>query len=102
MNAPKTVAQAGALGIIPTMFFRDITHDGDHLHARFKKLGELPGRTFSEITTTVCMDPTEVTYLEDGNRIYRWAQPGYEIEMLFDHSDHCIKVLHECTRLFTD
>jgi hypothetical protein len=84
------------------MFFRDITHDGYHLHSKFKKLGELPGRSFGEITTSVCMDPIEVTYLEDGNRIYRWAQTGYEIVMLFDHSDHCIKVLHECTPLFTD
>jgi len=84
------------------MFFRKITHDGDHLHAKFKKLGELPGRSFNEITTHVCMDPSEVTFLEDGTRIYKWAQTGYEITMLFDHGDRCLKVTHECCHLFTD
>jgi hypothetical protein len=87
---------------MPDMFFRNITHAGDRLHAKFKELGELTGRSFSEITTHVCMDPVEVTYLQDGTRIYRWAETGYEITMLFDHDDRCTKVTHECCHLFTD
>ena len=86
------------------MFFRhhDISDEGAHLHAQFKKLGELPGRSFNEITVHVCMDPVEVKYLEDGTRVYKWARVGYEIEMLFDHSDRCIKVMHECAKLFPE
>jgi hypothetical protein len=82
--------------------FHDIADEGAHLHAKFKKLGELPGRSFNEITIHVCMDPTEVKYLDDGTRVYRWARPGYEIEMLFDHADRCMKVMRECTGLFPD
>ena len=79
-----------------------ITDEGDRLHAKFKKLGELPGRSFNEITIHVCLDPDEVTYLDDGTRTYRWSKLGYEITILCDHSDRCIKVLHECSRLLPE
>lgn len=79
-----------------------ITDEGDHLHAKFKKLGNLPGRSFNEITTHVCLDPEEVTYLDDGTRVYRWAKPGYEITILCDRGDRCIRVMHECSRLLPE
>ena len=79
-----------------------ITDEGDHLRAKFKKLGDLSGRSFREITIHVCLDPDEVIYLDDGTRTYRWSKLGYEITILCDRSDHCVKVLHECSQLFPD
>jgi hypothetical protein len=86
------------------MFFRHfhITDEGDHLHAKFRKLGDLPGRSFDEITMHVCLDPEEVIYLDDGNRVYRWAKLGYEITILCDHTDRCVKIMHERSKLFPD
>ncbi len=67
---------------------------GNELQKRFISLGDLKGKSLSEIQS-VCGAPSSISYGADGVKIYQWMATGYHIVLLFDENDICLGISSE-------
>ncbi len=79
------------------------TAKGNILHEDFVKLGNLKGRTLSEIVAAVGpyteKETCIITDMGDApGTKYTWAERNYLITLLFDQNNICLCVTHEITK----
>lgn len=60
----------------------------------FQDLGQLSGKSFSEIQSKVG-SPSSVSATGDGGTVKQWMATGYHIALIFDENDVCQGVSHE-------
>ena len=61
---------------------------GNALQNNFVKLGVIKGKTLNEIISA-CGQPSAVSALGDGRRLYLWQATGYHIALIFDENNIC-------------
>lgn len=66
---------------------------GNLLQQRFVELGQLTGKTRSEIIAAVG-PPNSISAVGDGKSLLQWMASGYHIALLFD-GEICLGVNHE-------
>lgn len=66
---------------------------GNLLQQKFVGLGQLPGKTKSEILAVVG-PPNSVSAVGDGKSLLQWITPGYHIALVFD-GEVCLGINHE-------
>jgi hypothetical protein len=72
----------------------DVTAAGRALHARFFALGDLSGKTATEIIARVGA-PTSRSSMANGQTLLQWQATGYHMALLFDAEGKAVKITHE-------
>ena len=62
----------------------------------FQDLGELKGKTLTEIQSKVG-SPSSVSATGDGGTLRQWMATGYHIALIFDENEICQGVSHEAS-----
>lgn len=69
---------------------------GAGLSQKFVALGNLQGRSYSEIVAVVGA-PSAISATADGGSVRQWMASGYHIALLFDANEVCLGVSHEAS-----
>ena len=72
----------------------DVTAPGRALHARFMSLGNMTGKTATEIVTVVGR-PTSISSMAHGMSLLQWQATGYHIAILFGAQGQFLKISHQ-------
>ena len=69
---------------------------GAGMQKLFQDLGELKGKSLSEIVSKVG-SPSSVSATGDGGTLRQWMATGYHIALIFDENEICLGVSHEAS-----
>jgi hypothetical protein len=75
----------------------DVTAPGRELHERFLKLGNMTGKTSTEIIDAVGQ-PSSISSLGTGKTLLQWQATGCHMAVLFDADDKFVKITHQYAR----
>ncbi|MDE7083659.1 MAG: hypothetical protein K2O81_00285 [Clostridia bacterium] len=87
------VAAVIIVALVGGLVSYSIRAQGRELNKKFVALGELKGKTYTEIKNEVGAE-NSISYTENGC-LRKWVRPSYNITLLFDKDDVCLGVSSE-------
>jgi hypothetical protein len=70
-----------------------IVSPGRELHARFKSLGEMSGKTLDDVVSVVG-PPSSSSSIAFGHTLLQWQATGCHVALLFDRNNQFVSVRH--------
>lgn len=67
---------------------------GGMLQGKFAKLGNLKGKSYSEIQRE-CGKESAISHMPDGKKLIQWQATGYHIALIFDENYICEGITDE-------
>lgn len=76
----------------------DIYVEGRRIYAAFRSLGNMKGKTFSELQKAAG-EPSSISHHANGTRLRQWQATGFHMSILFDKEDRVLRITHQYTKL---
>ena len=70
-----------------------IVSPGRELHARFKSLGDMSGKTLDDVVSVVG-PPSSRSSIAFGHTLLQWQATGCHVALLFDRNNQFVSVRH--------
>jgi hypothetical protein len=70
-----------------------IVSSGRELHARFKSLGDMSGKTLDDVVSVVG-PPSSGSSVAFGHTLLQWQETGCHVALLFDRNNQFVSVRH--------
>jgi len=70
-----------------------IVSPGRGLHARFKSLGDMSGKTLDDVISVVG-PPSSSSSIPFGHTLLQWQETGCHVALLFDRNNQFVSVRH--------
>jgi len=70
-----------------------IVSPGRGLHARFKSLGDMSGKTLDDVISVVG-PPSSSSSIPFGHTLLQWQETGCHVALLFDRDNQFVSVRH--------
>ena len=78
----------------------DIYANGRRMYEAFRGMGDMKGKTFSELQKVVG-NPSSISHHANGTRLRQWQATGFHMAILFDGEDRVMRITHQFTKLPT-
>lgn len=72
----------------------DVTKPGREMYERFKALGDMNGKTLTQIIAAVG-SPTSISSAADNQQLIQWLATGFHTAILFDDQERFVGITHQ-------